>query len=228
MSSASETVARIAGSSSTTSMGRPSGTGQAAISNGCAASSDDSLDRHKKGGPSTGCAVQPDPSAMLDHDRARDVQPETHARETSVVDVARAMETVEDQRLVLSGNANAAILHTDPRLVVLGPHADDDSALQRAVLECVLDEVRQDLFEAQRIHRRENGLLSVQVDPLPAGRFATKHRLEQLAQVGLLELAEQAVVLEARHIQQLQHQVLEPQTLLEQPIQPGAIGWGLW
>jgi len=55
---------------------------------------------------------------VLLNDTARDVQAEAHTRESAIVDVPRAVETLEDQRLVFGRNADALVANAEPRVPV--------------------------------------------------------------------------------------------------------------
>src|SRR6266567_2608930 len=104
---------------------------------------------------------------MFGDDTARDVQAQTHAGESSVVDVTAAMETLEDERLILERNADALVRHTEARLVPVAPQADVDRLPVRAVLERILDQIRDHLIKPGDIHGRDHGSLEAEVDALP-------------------------------------------------------------
>src|SRR5713226_7197426 len=99
MSSTSETVARMVGSSSTTRIGR-SGTGDVHFRSArrVGARRCDGRQGDKERAAFARGAVEPDPTAMLLHDTAGDIQAEAHTREAAIVDVSRAVEALEHQR----------------------------------------------------------------------------------------------------------------------------------
>src|SRR5258707_1239964 len=139
----------MVGSSSTRRIGR-SGTGDVQFWGvwgfGTWGRRHDSGQRDEERAADVGPALEPDPTAMLLHDTARDVQTKAHPREAAIVDVSGAVEALEHQRLIFDGDTDAVILHAKPRLAVLWPHPDQDARVMQTGFERVLDQVDQQLF----------------------------------------------------------------------------------
>src|SRR5687768_11957446 len=115
----SRTVCRIEASSSTTRIGLS------------AMHRSDSLGRgvhHRvqrqrdvEGAALADLAGRPDPTAMLLHDAATDVQAQPHAREPAIVDVAAAVEALEQPRQILARYPDALVGHAHPGYFPLAP-----------------------------------------------------------------------------------------------------------
>ena len=69
-----------------------------------------------KGGSAAGLALQPDPPSVLLDNSARDVQAQAHSGKSAIVNIARAMESLEDERLILDGNSDPVIVNAQPSL----------------------------------------------------------------------------------------------------------------
>src|SRR4051812_11660373 len=100
---------------------------------------------------------------MLGDDTPRDVQPESHACETSVVDVFPPMEALEDQRLILERDADALVGDAQMRLFISLPDTHLHGCVIGTVLECVLDEVGNHLIEARRVDGYDYPAVDVQL-----------------------------------------------------------------
>ena len=134
---------------------------------------------------------------MLLDNPAGDVQPEAHAGEPSIVDVSRAVEALEHQRLILGRYADAQVMHAEPRLTIFRPDGHRDGRWRRTVLQCVFHQVGHHLFEARRIDRSEHFRVGSQLDPLPPYAIVLDQATDQRRQVDPLAGADQAAVLQA-------------------------------
>src|SRR5437660_668678 len=162
---------------------------------------------------------------MLLDDAPGDVQAQAHTSEAPIVDVLGPVEAVEDQRLIFQGYADTAILHAQAGLTVNRPHTHHNRTVVRTVLECVLDQVGQDLFEAQRVNSRHDRLWrDNNLEPIRVQDWITAQRdLDQRSQVALLTRTKQSALLEPGNVEQLEHQILESLSLLDEPIEPGDV-----
>src|SRR5258707_7122520 len=223
MSSTSETVARMVGSSSTTRIGR-SGTGDVHLWGawhfGSCRRRHDGRQRDEERAANAGRTLQPAPTAMLLHDTSGDVQAKAHPREAAIVDVSGAVEALEHQRLIFDGDTNAAILHTEPCLGVLWPHPDHDARVARTVFERVLDQVNQQLLNARRVNRDHDSFIGrLQLDPFTFDERGTAQAtLHQRAQVELVARNAHARILEPRNVEQSDNQISQSLALIDQTL----------
>jgi hypothetical protein len=169
-------------------------------------------------------ALDPDLAAVLLHEAARDVQSEPQPGKTAIVNVARSVKPLEHQWLILDRDADALVAHAQSSLSSLLPDRDAHRRMRRAVLERILDEIGNDLLEARRIHVGNHVVLDAELHALPATKLVSKKVFDHGGQTHWLALADEAALLETRHVEQLENQVLEPIALIEQSIEADDIG----
>src|SRR5690606_14319233 len=126
------------------------------------------------------------------HQSLHDCQPDAQPASPTAVGSRSLRKEVKHADEHVSGNADAAVAHADPDLLVVTPRAYPDFAVSVAELVCVVQEIQEDLFNAQAVASdrqfivRELQLYFAMHGP----RFplVTNNLLEQLAQAELLHL----------------------------------------
>jgi hypothetical protein len=93
-----------------------------------------------------GLTLHPDPATVLLDNTASDIQAEAHTGKPAIVNVSRAMEAFEHERLILDGYSDALVTYAHARLPLLPPdiHVDNCARLL-TVLQGILDQIGDDL-----------------------------------------------------------------------------------
>src|SRR5918999_4720923 len=213
-----ETVARMSGSSSTTSTvtSRISGglhdlaallgtrhrpAGRILVADDCRC---DDGDRHREDAATLRSWLHPDASLVRIHDAPADVEAKTDAGFWHALHVRGAVEAIEDPLALVLGHTDAVVAHRDPRRAALDRELDLGQDPAGAVLDRVLDEVVDHLLEARRVDRADHRLARdryLQGDALVVVPAA--HRLDHGAQVDRLEIHHLGALLQPLRIEQL-------------------------
>ena len=87
-----------------------------------------------------------------------------------------AIEALEDPRQVLGGDAGAGVGDHEPDARVVGRGAHDDARPRRAILDGVVDQVRQDVLEGPRGPPRRRGASAASSAPRRTPFFSARSR----------------------------------------------------
>src|SRR5918911_339838 len=103
-------------------------------------------------------AAGPDAAVVLLDDVAADVQAQPHAGDLPMFGVRRAAEGLEDAFGGLRRQADTMVLHLEQHAARLGLEADPQLGAIGRILDRVLEQIGQDLFDALRVGRHVRGL----------------------------------------------------------------------
>src|SRR5947207_6359527 len=112
--------------------------------------------------------LDPEPAPVPLDDAPADVEAQAEALRATVRGVARAVEGQEDVVAVDRRHPDAVVAHAQQRLIALPPRLDDHLAAGGRVLERVLQQVGEDLPQAQRVVVAGERLRGVADDPATA------------------------------------------------------------